>query len=1089
MNKTKLVVTTFCVLLSLLGASTVLIGHWDPSMGHKMHFPQLPDPNGWDICLLDQTVGDDFTCSHTGPITDIHFWVSWRYDEEDWQGTTWDISIRSDVNNGPCGYGMPGTTLWTWNGLGNFQTAGPWLGMEGWHCPNTPETIPLDHQYYWQVNITDINSPFTQQAGTTYWLCIKANRPYWPPAVGWKTSKDRYRSCALWKVSGKPWQAVSPMGFTVDQAFVITGGTTEPNKYDFGDAPEYGPAYPPSALQGTFPTCKTVGPVTSYIQHGLGWARFELNPPPGWDSETDGDAGKCPPPGCFPTYDDDECFLDGDAGLIFPQPYTIDATGTVIQPCPQSTGTPLGQTCQTAVWGGNVDINVVNNMPVTGYVNVLMDWDQSGFWSGSSQCPTAAAPEWVLVNWPVPIGYNGALSGLLPPGFLIGPNSGYVWSRFTITEGPIAVTDWDGSGVFEDGETEDYLLRVEGEPPPQGKPLVEHSKWSQPPVEIYPSPTVNPPVYCGWDEAAFREITPGPYFPCWACTTQCNGDADCDGYVGNNDLSIMMAAMGTSYGNLGYNHCADFDRDFSVNMLDYDILQSWWLQNPPADCPDQSYPMSTQVWNMAADDFHCLGKMPVTSIHWWGSYLGWNTRPPPAIEPNAWQICFWSNVPAGLTPYSYPEKLLWRVVVDASRIQREFVGYDEFPQMIPESCYQYNVKLNPAEFFKQGDFLNQTIGDIFWISITAMYPIDVTIPYPWGWKTRPWHWMDDAVRFVLTTPPLPGMVLSPGMVTPIENMYGESMDLAYELDTDPNWIKWEQHFTGLRDWPHYEDEISIATVITGGPPQIQRLVADDWRCDKLTAVNAIVWWGSYIGYGYEACQGPLPARPVKPDYFLLNVWSDVNFGDPCNPYSYSHPGRILWEYKAYNYDQVLVGFDKYPHGDPNEPVFRYSVKLPDPNRFKQKTATGIYWLSVVAVYEFSQPSHPWGWTNHQHVFNDDAVAGTWNPTGGNWVWSELYDQIGASEDMSFILYTHDYPPCWACLTQCHGDSNCDGFVNTLDFPAYRNSFYKSYPDPLYDPCGDFNRDGTVNTLDFPAYRDNFFTWPPADCPVGGAWPP
>jgi len=49
------------------------------------------------------------------------------------------------------------------------------------------------------------------------------------------------------------------------------------------------------------------------------------------DLETDGNAGLCP--GCFSTYDDDECFNDGDAGLIMPGSYTIDASDTVI-PCP-----------------------------------------------------------------------------------------------------------------------------------------------------------------------------------------------------------------------------------------------------------------------------------------------------------------------------------------------------------------------------------------------------------------------------------------------------------------------------------------------------------------------------------------------------------------------------------------------------------------------------------------------------------------------------------------------------------------------------------------------------------------------------------
>ena len=252
-----------------------------------------------------------------------------------------------------------------------------------------------------------------------------------------------------------------------------------PDELDFGDAPEGGEAYPSSGVMGQFPTCKTVGMPLNWIQHGLGWAHFGT----AWDAEPDGDAGLCPPPGCFPTYDDDECYLDGDAGLIVPEPYTINATTGAVVTCPQSAGTPLGLTCQTATWGTDVDIFVVNNMPneAVGYVNVLMDWNQDGQWAfnGSTTCAAVPVPEHVLVNQLIPAGYIGPLSGVPGgvPNFQIGPNPGYVWTRFTISERevPLGIKNfnthnsglqvlpdgWHGAGEFEDGETEDYLLRID----------------------------------------------------------------------------------------------------------------------------------------------------------------------------------------------------------------------------------------------------------------------------------------------------------------------------------------------------------------------------------------------------------------------------------------------------------------------------------------------------------------------------------------------------------------------------------------------------------------------------------------------------
>jgi hypothetical protein len=116
------------------------------------------------------------------------------------------------------------------------------------------------------------------------------------------------------------------------------------------------------------------------------------------------------------------------------------------------------------MWGANIDIIVTNTMPVTGYVNVLMDWDQGGSWGGAANCPQQPAPEHVLVDFPVPVGFSGPLSALMPPGFLVGPQPGFVWARFSITNLPVG-PNWNGAGTYEDGETEDYLLFVDASVP------------------------------------------------------------------------------------------------------------------------------------------------------------------------------------------------------------------------------------------------------------------------------------------------------------------------------------------------------------------------------------------------------------------------------------------------------------------------------------------------------------------------------------------------------------------------------------------------------------------------------------------------
>jgi hypothetical protein len=74
--------------------------------------------------------------------------------------------------------------------------------------------------------------------------------------------------------------------------------------------------------------------------------------------------------------------------------------------------------------------------------------------------------EHCLVDFPVYPGYVGPLSGLVPPDLYSGPNNGYVWARFSITEIPVSQFDnsvaiWDGSGEFLLGESEDYLFLVQ----------------------------------------------------------------------------------------------------------------------------------------------------------------------------------------------------------------------------------------------------------------------------------------------------------------------------------------------------------------------------------------------------------------------------------------------------------------------------------------------------------------------------------------------------------------------------------------------------------------------------------------------------
>lgn len=470
----------------------------------KMHFPQQPDlgPTGLDVDMSVLALADDFLCTQSGPIELITIWGSFFADMLPPGGPeslTFYVSIHANI---PVGveqrWSMPGELLWS-----QVFEPGQYLVdivaddlPEGWYDPLQEYWEAENHSLAFRFDFPVEREPFRQEEGTIYWLQVAERRP--PQAeymFGWKTTTPelRWEDDAVYTLDPPDWHPLAypprhPLeGETLDLAFVIAGG---PGAWEFGDAPE-GPAqiaYPSTGTVGSFPTCRTAGPA-EWIQHGNFGAFFG----PAFDLEVDGNAGSCPPPGCFPPYDQDECFADGDAGLLIPSAFTIDPSLNVI-PCRHADGLPLGGACDVAVWGATIDIDVHNLMPgqAVGYVNVLIDWDQDGRWSSSSACPgPSAAPEHVLVNFPVPNGFEGPLSVLSPLPFQIGPNPGFVWARFSITEQPVP-EDWHGDGSFEDGETEDYLLAVESpeEPTPTQTATATETPTYTPTQTATTSPTL-----------------------------------------------------------------------------------------------------------------------------------------------------------------------------------------------------------------------------------------------------------------------------------------------------------------------------------------------------------------------------------------------------------------------------------------------------------------------------------------------------------------------------------------------------------------------------------------------------------------------
>jgi hypothetical protein len=226
--KKKIVGIFVCMLL--IGATGIAVADWSVGDGHKMHFPQLPDPNGWDIDFGYWYLADDWRCSETGPVGDIHFWISWW--EDNVQDISWiQVEIWSNNPQGPGGYSQPLDKKWEHKFYpAEFIIAGPWDGVQGWMLP-WYEAWPDNHFTYYQINIPDIDEPFDQNEGEIYWLVIQMSFAE-ELVVGWKNTNDYFMDHAVW--SEDPdigWYIIDGIDF----AFVITGEDSVPDLDCDGD--------------------------------------------------------------------------------------------------------------------------------------------------------------------------------------------------------------------------------------------------------------------------------------------------------------------------------------------------------------------------------------------------------------------------------------------------------------------------------------------------------------------------------------------------------------------------------------------------------------------------------------------------------------------------------------------------------------------------------------------------------------------------------------------------------------------------------------------------------------------------------------
>ncbi len=167
---------------------------------HKMHFPQLPDPNGWDVnATAPISLADDWQCTETGQLEDIHWWGSWRHDDIGQLRGFW-ITIHDNIPVGPNGWSVPGQIVCPPMYIleGEYTTTLMDPSPQGWYDPVQGEIIPGDHQQYFRYDYF-LPEPCVQTVGQIYWLRISADvvdpvNTHW----GWKSTQDHWMDDAVW---------------------------------------------------------------------------------------------------------------------------------------------------------------------------------------------------------------------------------------------------------------------------------------------------------------------------------------------------------------------------------------------------------------------------------------------------------------------------------------------------------------------------------------------------------------------------------------------------------------------------------------------------------------------------------------------------------------------------------------------------------------------------------------------------------------------------------------------------------------------------------------------------------------------------
>ena len=151
---------------------------------------------GYDVWNQPYVLADDFVCTNTGPISDIHLWGSWNANAALTNSITFWLGIYNDVpTNANNRFSHPGTNLlWQqWFAPGQYaETIWTANAQEYFMDPGTTNCIGSDSVvwYYCFYPTNAFQQLGTPTNHTTYWLAAYALQTNGNYLYGWKTATN-----------------------------------------------------------------------------------------------------------------------------------------------------------------------------------------------------------------------------------------------------------------------------------------------------------------------------------------------------------------------------------------------------------------------------------------------------------------------------------------------------------------------------------------------------------------------------------------------------------------------------------------------------------------------------------------------------------------------------------------------------------------------------------------------------------------------------------------------------------------------------------------------------------------------------------